>query len=75
MARACRTAIRTPIEMTRPHNRAADDAPSVYARLAAQSDIVEHTRPVPGWIRWVGRAVAVAIVVVAVIGVIWGHAS
>ncbi len=73
MVLARRTASRTPIEMTRPHNRDADDAPSVYARLAAQIDIAERARPVPGWVPWVGRAVAVAIIVVAVVGVVWGH--
>lgn len=73
VARARRTTIRAPIEMTRPHNRDADDAPSVYARLAAQIDIVERARPVPGWVPWVGRAVAIAIIVVAVVGVVWGH--
>ena len=73
MAVVRRAAIRTPIEMNRPDTPDADDAPSVYARLAAQSDIVERARPVPAWIRWVGRGVAVAIVVVAIVGVIWGH--
>ncbi len=75
MADVRRAAIRTPIEMIRPDTPDPDDAPSVYARLAAQTDIVERALPVPEWIRWFGRVVAVAIVVVALVGVIWGHAG
>jgi hypothetical protein len=58
--------------MTRPDDRADDDAPTVYARLAAQTEVFTRTRPVAPVTRWVGRAIVAAILVAVVIGVTVG---
>lgn len=58
--------------MTSPADRAPDDAPSVYARLATQTDVFTATRPVSRWTPWVGRVIVVAILVTVVVAVTTG---
>ena len=58
--------------MTRSDDRVPDDAPSVYARLAAQAEVFTATRPVSRWTPWVGRLIVVAILVTVVAAVTIG---
>jgi hypothetical protein len=58
-----------PTTMARPDNRSGDRRPAVYARLAAQVDRPDELRAPAPWVRWVGWALAIAMVVVAMVAV------